>query len=143
MGVGQNAAVAWLTLSYALVTVAATVSLIVNFGPYAAGGGLLVASIARFAASLLLTRLLFFPEIRWSGLFVSTLSPLLAGLTVALGVNAAMPSDMTSWPSLIAAYVFAGVTVLVLNLAFTAPWAAGREIVHRVVTAVRTHRALA
>jgi len=143
MGMGRNAPLAWLSLSYALLTVLATIVLIVNFGPYAAGGGLLVASVLRVVVSLWLTRRLFFRGLRWSTLLVSSVTPLLAGTAVALGLNTTALSAVASWPALVAAYAFAAIAVLLANLVLTALVPAGREIIGRVVVAVRTHRALA
>lgn len=141
MGTGQNAPVAWLSLTYALLTVLATIVLIVNFGPYAAGGGLLVASVVRVAASLWLTRRLFFQGLRWSSLLVSSVVPLLAGLAVALGLTATALSEVAGWPALVAAYALAAIAVLVTNLILTALWPVGRETVARVISAARAHRA--
>lgn len=141
MGTGRNAPVAGLSLSYALVTVLATIVLIANFGPYAAGGGVLVASVVRVAASLWLTRRLFFQGLRWSALLVSSVIPLLAGLAVALGLNATALSEVASWPALAAAYAIAAIAVLVTNLVLTALRPEGREIIGRLVNAIRAHQA--
>lgn len=143
MGIGQNAPVAWLTLGYALLTVAGTIMMIFNFGPYAAGSGLLIASVARLAASLWLTRLLFFQQLRWSTLLVSTVIPILAGLMVALGVDGTVLRAVPHWPALIGIYALAAVAVLTISLALTASWPAGRMIVGRVVNVLRTHGAAA
>ncbi len=140
MGLGQNAPIAWLSLAYALLTVLATIVLMVNFGPYAAGGGLLVASAARVAASMWLTRRLFFQGLRWSTLLVSSLTPMLAGLVVALGLSATRLTEVSSWPLLIAAFAVSALLALLCSLALTLLWPTGREIVGRVFTALQAQR---
>lgn len=135
MGSGRNAPLAGLSTAYAVLTVAATLVLIVRFGPYAAGGGLLLASVVRVAASLWLTRRLFFPHLAWSRLLIANLSPLFAGIAVALGFQALALGEVSGWAPLVAVYALAAACVLTVNLALTALWPAGREQLARVAGA--------
>jgi len=142
MGIGQNVPVAWLSVLYALLTVLATIVVMRMFGPYAAGVGLLLASVVRLALSIWLTRSRFFVTLRWSALVVSSLLPLVAGVGVALWLHAVGAGLVSGWLQLLLFYAIAAIIVLATVLLFTAPWAVGREIIGRVFTAVRTHRAL-
>ena len=142
MGIGQNAPVAWLSVLYALLTVLATIVVMRMFGPYAAGVGLLLASGVRLAISIWLTRSRFFVTLRWSALVVSSLLPLVAGVGVALWLHAVGAGLVSGWLQLLLFYALAAIIVLATVLLFTAPWAVGREIIGRVFTAVRAHRAL-
>jgi len=139
MGIGQNAPVAWLSVLYALLTVSATIMVMQVFGPYAAGVGLLFASIVRLAVSIWLTRSRFFVTLRWSDLAVSSLLPLVAGVGVALWLHAVGAGLVSGWLQLLLFYTLAATTVLAAVLMLTAPWAVGREIIGRVFAAVRAH----
>lgn len=140
MGIGQNAPVAWISVIYSLLTVFATIVLMSMFGPYAAGVGLLLASVVRVALSLWLTRSSFFLHMRWSELVVSSVLPLVAGLGIALGLHVADVGKVSGWLPLLLFYVLAASAVLVTALLLTVPWVAGREILGRVYAALRALR---
>lgn len=138
MGIGQNVPVAWLSVLYALLTVLATIVLMRMFGPYAAGVGLLLASIVRVMVSIWLTRSRFFMHVCWPELIVSSLLPLIAGIGVALGLHATGAGQVSSWLALLFFYILAAVTVLAVALLLTTPWSAGREILSRVYVALKS-----
>jgi O-antigen/teichoic acid export membrane protein len=132
MGIGQNAPVAWLSVLYSFLTVIATVTLMSIYGAYAAGTGLLVASIVRVALSIWLIHNRFFVSMRYLDLIVSSLLPLAAGIGVALLLFIVGAGQVSGWYTLILFYTFAAVVVLVVVLLLTVPWRVGREILTRL-----------
>ena len=140
MGMGRNAPVAWISLMYSVATVVFTVLLIRGFGPLAAGAGLLVASLGRVAASLLVTRRQFFPQLRWGELMVSSVLPLAIGVTVALGVYRSGYAQAQSWASLIAQYACVAVLVLVATVLASLLTRSGREFIATARAALRPVR---
>lgn len=141
MGIGRNAPVAWISLIYSVATVLFTVLLIRAYGPLAAGAGLLVASVGRIAASLVVTRRQFFPQLGWGELLVSTVLPLAVGVGLALGVHSSGYAQAQHWASLIAQY--AGLAALVLASTLTASMLtpSGRDIVARTLVSLRARPA--
>lgn len=138
MGTGQNAPVAWISLVYAVLTVLATVVLIVHYGPGAAGGGLLVASVVRVALSMWFTRRLFFPQARWMPLFVCNLVPMLAGVGIVYALDGTALGTASTWWGLVADYALTALIVLVAALLSSALWPTGRAVAARVASAALT-----
>ena len=139
MGMGRNAPVAWISLMYSVATVVFTVLLIRGFGPLAAGAGLLVASLGRVAASLVVTRRQFFPQLRWGELMVSLVLPLAIGVTVALGVHQSGYAQAHSWASLVAQYACVAALVLVATVLTSLLTLSGREFIATTRAALRSH----
>ena len=141
MGTGRTRPLAGLSVAYSLLTIVATIGLMRRFGPLAAGGGLLVASLFRVAAAILLTRRLFFPELDRGLLWIATLVPLVAGCAVSLVIDASGAAMVSTWPGVVLAYVAIAAAVFLATLALTLPWPGGRAIVARVLAASRRRRA--
>ena len=137
MGMGRNAPVAWISLMYSAATVLFTVLLIRAYGPLAAGAGLLVASVGRVAASLVVTRLQFFPQLGWGELLVSSVLPLAVGVALALGVHQTGYAQAHQWVSLIAQYAGLGALVLASTLLVSMLTPSGRDIIARTLASLR------
>jgi O-antigen/teichoic acid export membrane protein len=137
MGTGRNAAVAFITVLYSIITVAFTVVLIHIFGPLAAGGGLLVASVARVAAALIQTKRDFFPFLTWLELSISTVVPLLAGIVVAIVTDVIGPGEIQSWIHLVGVYVALSASVLIVAVVLTSLNGNGRMVVGAVLRTLR------
>lgn len=141
MGMGRNAPVAWISLTYSAATVLFTVLLIRAYGPLAAGAGLLVASAGRVTASLVVTRRQFFPQLGWSELLVSSVLPLAVGVALALGVHHTGYAQAHHWASLIAQYAGLAALVLASTLLLSMLTPSGRDIVARTLAALRARAA--
>jgi O-antigen/teichoic acid export membrane protein len=141
MGIGRNAPLAWISVAYSIVTVALTVVLITAFGPLAAGGGILAASVLRVGAALVVTRRDFFPGLGRGELGVSTVVPIAAGLVVALGAQHLGLGGAGTWLGAGLLYAVFAAAVLLLTLALTLAAPSGRQIVR--LTAASWHRAAA
>lgn len=142
MGVGDNAPLAMMSVTYSIVTIAATIVLMRVFGPYAAGLGLLAASFGRVAAALWLTRRRFFPALAWTDLTVSSVLPLVVGSCIALALQAAQAGEVTNWFALVVSYAGIAAAVLLATLALTALSRTGRAIVARAAAALRRRETL-
>ena len=129
MGIGRNELVAWLSVGYSVLTVALTVVLIAGWGPAVAGGGLLIASVVRVFAALLLTRRACFPELRWGELVVSTLVPVTVGSVIAVGAQALQLGRADTWLSAALLYAAFAAAVLAATIAVTLVARSGRRIV--------------
>lgn len=140
MGVGRNVAVAAISVLFSVLTVILTIVLIASFGSEAAGMGLLLASVARVAASMILTRRLFFPEIQWSALFVSTALPVLVGIGITTGSENLITLRINGWLELALAYATLSAAVFVACLLATALTPVGRGIVLRFTQSFKRHR---
>jgi O-antigen/teichoic acid export membrane protein len=138
MGIGRNAQVAFITVLYSIVAIAFTVILISTFGPFAAGGGLLVASVVRLAAALVQTKRDFFPFLSWADLSTSTVVPLAAGTFVAIVTDVAGAGEVRSWFHLVAIYVALSISVLILTLTLTSLTDNGRRVVSALLRALRS-----
>jgi len=141
MGIGRNVPVAWISVAYSVITVVLTVALISAFGPLAAGGGLLAASVLRVGAALVVTRHDFFPALAWGELGVSTLLPIAAGTAVALGAWHLGLGVASTWLGAGLLYAVFAAAVLACTLVLTAAAPSGRQIVR--LTAASWHRAAA
>ena len=86
---GTRARPIWISVAYSVVTVVPTVVLIRAYGPQAAGAGILIASVVRVAATLVVTRRGFFPQLHWGQLLVSSVLP--------LAIGSSSPSVYTNW----------------------------------------------
>ena len=137
MGMGRNEPVAWISLFYSAATVVFTVLLIRAYGPLAAGAGLLVASVGRVAASLVVTRRQFFPQLGWGELLVSSVLPLAVGVALAVGVHQTGYAQAHHWVSLIAQYAGLAALVLASTLLVSMLTPSGRDIVARTLASLR------
>ena len=138
MGIGRNAPVAFISALYSVITVVFTVLLIKTIGPLAAGAGLLVASVVRVAAALVMTRRNFFPELPWGELVVSTVLPLAAGISIALAAQVIGVGHIQGWVHLIAFYAALGAAVAAATVAMTALTGSGRKILFQVNLSLRS-----
>jgi O-antigen/teichoic acid export membrane protein len=140
MGIGRNVPVAAISVLFSVLTVIMTVMLIASFGSQAAGMGLLLASVARVMASMVLTRRLFFPGLGWGELFVSTALPVLVGVGIALvGRNFAnLRAD--GWLELVALYAALSVGIFVVGILAAGVTSAGRGIVLRFARSFKRRR---
>lgn len=138
MGIGRNAPVAFISVLYSLITVVFTVLLIKTVGPLAAGAGLLVASVVRVAAALIMTRRNFFPSLPWGDLVVSTVFPMIAGVSIALGARGIDVGQTPGWVYLIAVYVALGAAVVATTIAITALTSSGRKIMMLAYLSLRS-----
>jgi O-antigen/teichoic acid export membrane protein len=138
MGMGRNAPVAFISVLYSVLTVIFTVLLIKTVGPLAAGGGLLVASVVRVLASLVITRRSFFPGLGWRELAISTVLPLVAGVAIALGAQGVDWGQIHGWIHLVFLYVALSATVLAVTVGISVLTATGRDIVIRISNSLRT-----
>jgi O-antigen/teichoic acid export membrane protein len=138
MGIGRNAPVAFISVLYSVITVVFTVLLIKTIGPLAAGAGLLVASVVRFAAALVITRRNFFPQLPWGELVVSAVLPLAVGLSIALAAQGIGVGHVLGWIHLIALYAALGAAVVVATVAMTALTGSGRKILSQTYLSLRS-----
>lgn len=138
MGIGRNASVAFISVLYSVITVVSTVLLIKTIGPLAAGAGLLVASVVRVAAALTITRRNFFPSLPWGELVVSTVVPMVAGVSIALAAREAGIGHTLGWVYLIAVYAALGVAVVATTVAITALTSSGRKILLQAYLSLRS-----
>lgn len=140
MGIGRNAPVALITVSYSVITIVFTVILIHAFGPLAAGSGLLLASAVRVVAGLVWTKRDFFPFLSWAELSISTLVPLIAGSLVAIATYLVGIGEIDSWVHLVAIYVALSASVLVVTVIMTSLNANGRLLVSALIESVRSRK---
>ncbi|MBY3311218.1 oligosaccharide flippase family protein [Rhizobium laguerreae] len=105
MGMGRNAPAAYTSLVYSLMTVVCSFVSIRYFGPYAAGAGLLAASLVRVPIALLVTRKCFFSTFTAEQMFACTASPILVGVCVVVGSLGLDFTWINGWLSLAIAYV--------------------------------------
>jgi O-antigen/teichoic acid export membrane protein len=131
MGIGRNAPVAAITLLYSAITVAFTVVLIKAFGPAAAGTGLVVASVVRVTAALVLTHRDFFPQLAWAELMTSTVLPVAAGVLLAVGALRLGVGEVHGLAQVAVLYVALATTVLAASVAGSALTDGGRKILWR------------
>lgn len=129
MGIGRNAAVAGLSTGFAVLTIVLTIALIGLAGPQAAGVGLLIASVARVAASIFLTRRLFFPALGWGELFVSTALPAITGVAIAIWGRTLTSADPQTWLEVGLHYPLLSLLVFAVGIALTVTTQTGRHIV--------------
>lgn len=128
MGMGRNAPVAAISLLYSVLTVGMTILLIKHFGPKAAGAGLLIASVVRVSAALLITRRLFFPELTWAQLMVSTVLPVAVGAVIVAGGLYTSWAQPENWLTMLPVYAAISTLVLIANVLTSALTRTGREI---------------
>jgi O-antigen/teichoic acid export membrane protein len=140
MGIGQNAPVAWLSIGYALSTVILTIVLIRSFGPLMAGAGLLLASVGRVAAAMVLTRARFFPALPWRAQMRSTVLPITVGCAMALGLHAIASWEGLGWAALLVAYPLMALLVLVSILGVSSLSPGGRAVVLQALNGLRALR---
>ena len=137
MGMGQNVHVAWISVMYSIATVVFTVILIRALGPQAAGAGLLVASVIRVAAAIVVIRRSFFQHLTWRALLTSTVLPVVVGVACAMGLHLLGISDALGWTEFLAKYAAFSAVVLVAMLLFTSMIQSGRAILASVFRTLR------
>lgn len=140
MGMARNVAVAAISVLFSVLTVSLTVILIATIGPAAAGVGLLLASIARVTASMLLTRRIFFPALRWKDLCVSTALPVAIGIAITILCRKFVVFDIHSWFSLIPIYAALSTMIVVICIGLTCLTSGGRYFVLSIVSSIKRHR---
>lgn len=131
MGIGRNISVAGISVLFSALTVLMTVALIAVFGAEAAGMGLLLASIARVMASMVLTRRLFFTGLGWGELLVSTALPVLVGSGAALGAQSLVRLHANGWVELALFYAALSAAVIGACILVTSSTSSGRGILLR------------
>ena len=132
MGMGRNASVASISVFFAIITVFMTIIFVYLFGSIAAGMGLLIASIARVAMSMTLTKRLFFPSVPWRQLWMCTASPALLGTLLAC-VGHFLPGMQTeSYVELIIRYGAMSFVVTISCVAAISLTRDGRSILLRL-----------
>lgn len=105
MGIGDIATVAKLSLWYSGITVLASLALLLSFGPYAAGGGIVIASLLRVGMSVHYVRQIFGRSLNPWRIWWSTVAPLAIGLAIAGTLVWITPVLPCSWLTIAVAYV--------------------------------------
>jgi O-antigen/teichoic acid export membrane protein len=114
LGSGRPAQIARISLAYAAVTIVASLLLLTLLGPMAAGAGLVVASVFRLAASLLLAHRGLFAGSGLSALLQSTLVPMSIGTGLAYGLLLVNLPAVNSWGQVAGQYTAIAGAVVVL-----------------------------
>ncbi len=133
MGTGRNRSLTWLTLMYSLLVIIITVTAISYFGPYAAGVGIVIASIVRIGLTFFILCKDSFKFVTASQLISSNLMPLLVGLLVAGTWWSFSDIQITNWFFLILTYIlisFLTCTSIVLTSLLTR---FGRDLFQQVI----------
>ncbi|WP_413458824.1 lipopolysaccharide biosynthesis protein [Herbaspirillum huttiense] len=140
MGMARNVAVAAISVLFSVLTVSLTVIFIATIGAAAAGVGLLLASIARVAASMILTRRIFFPSLLWKDLFVSTALPVGIGIAVTILCRNFVDFNVNSWFSLIPIYAALATLIMAICVALSCLTSCGREFIQLIASSIKRHR---
>lgn len=140
MGVGRNKPVAGISVLYSTLTVISTILLVAAFGSAAAGAGLLLASVARVIASMVLTKRLFFVDLNWLSLLVSTALPVLVGCGVALACRNLFQLHVDGWFQLIFMYGSLSAVIALACLLATGTTSTGRDLIIRFARVFPKHR---
>ncbi|QIM53987.1 lipopolysaccharide biosynthesis protein [Hydrogenophaga crocea] len=137
MGMGRNKPVAGVSVLFSALTVISTILLVAVFGVAAAGAGLLLASVARVLASMVLTKRLFFTDLEWSALLVSTALPLLVGCGLAALFRSFFQLHADGWTQLAIMYGGLSLVVGLTCLLVTGVTSTGRGIIVRFARSIR------
>jgi O-antigen/teichoic acid export membrane protein len=105
MGAGFASRVAMISIWYSLVTIVSSIALLYTLGPYAAGGGIVIASVIRVWISIACARRDFGLELSNARILASHILPLIAGCCIAVASEWTPASGLSSWPAVIAAYL--------------------------------------
>jgi O-antigen/teichoic acid export membrane protein len=138
MGMGRNAPAAYTSLVYSLMTVIFSFVSIWHFGPYAAGAGLLAASLVRVPLALVVTRRCFFRAFSVEQMFACTVAPILVGICVVIGSLGLDFTWINGWLSLGFAYVCSACVVSAAIAAAALTTKTGSIILSRVYASFRT-----
>ncbi|MBY5544938.1 oligosaccharide flippase family protein [Rhizobium leguminosarum] len=138
MGMGRNAPAAYTSLAYSVMTVVFSFISIWCFGPYAAGAGLLVASLIRVPLALLVTRNCFFSTFSAEQMFACTVAPILVGICIVVGSLGLNFTWINGWLSLAFAYVCSVCVVSAAIAAVAMTTKTGSIILSRIYGSVRT-----
>lgn len=137
VGTGQTVRIALITTVHAVLTVALTVAVILALGPWAAGGGYLLANLVRLLATLWFANRHFESDAPLAWLAACNLPPLLAGLVVAIGAWEAGWPDAGSWATWLVSYAALGLVVAGVAVLATAVTRPGRDITAQTARALR------
>jgi cell division protein FtsW (lipid II flippase) len=108
-------------------------------GPYAAGLGLAIASLARVALALSLLKRDFGEHMNSRDLLISNVVPLVAGIALAWMMIKMTPvSDIRDWPAVIITYVLLSLGVLLVVTACTATTSFGWQLLGHLARGRRT-----
>lgn len=140
MGIGRNAPVATISVLFSVLTIPLTIVSIGLWGPQAAGVGLLLASVIRVGASMVLTKRLFFPELSWNGLLVSTALPAVIGIGVAFGGREVLGHQPAAWSGIVVSYAILSATVVIFGLLASCTSGVGRCMVTGLAQSFKEHR---
>ena len=133
MGTGRNAPLAWISLFYSLLTIILTIVAISCLGPYAAGLGIAIASVARVFVSLIVLRRDSFKFVAISQLIASTVLPLFVGLLTA-GLWWAFSSlQASNWISLILTYALISASTFTAIILVSLLSRFGRDLLQQAI----------
>jgi O-antigen/teichoic acid export membrane protein len=138
MGMGRNAPAAYTSLAYSVMTVVFSFVSIWCFSPYAAGAGLLAASLVRVPLALVVTRRCFFRAFSVEQMFACTVAPILVGICVVIGSLGLDFTWINGWLSLGFAYVCSACVVSAAIAAAALTTKTGSIILSRVYASFRT-----
>lgn len=136
LGRGRQRLVAVVSVVHSVLTLLLTVTLIVTFGPSAAGGGLLGANLFRLMATLWLARQTLGTSAPWPILLCSNGIPIAAGTALALIVHGVKPTWVTNWPTLLTAGAAISVATVITGTLLTWTIPAGRPLVRDAMNAI-------
>jgi O-antigen/teichoic acid export membrane protein len=105
MGAGLASRVAMISIWYSAITILSSLLLLYTLGPYAAGGGIVFASVIRIWMSIAWARRDFGAELTTNRILASNILPLLAGCAIAAALEWTPVANLSSWRSLIATYM--------------------------------------
>ena len=129
LGTGQLKYLVRISIAYSVITVGLTVILILLIGPYAAGLGMLIASVVRVILSILIVKRHFFKDVRLTELFVSSIMPILITFLLAILWSFYVSSIIFTWPYLIAMYIVISLSILISILATSSMSVFGRILI--------------
>jgi len=129
MGTSQVSLLALTSMVYSVVTIVSSIYLLHTFGPYAAGAGIALASLARVTLSLVLLKRAFAEVMATQHLLIANILPLVASMAVVWVVSTQVPvATLQDWPSIVATYIGLSLAVLLAVTGCTATTVYGRSI---------------
>lgn len=139
MGIGRNRYVAGISVLHSTITVILSILLVALFGSVVAGAGLLLASVVRVIASMVLTKRLFFVDLGWPALVVSTVLPVSVGFGGVLVCRCLFQLQFDRWLQIVIMYGALFVMTIFACLLATSLTRAGREIIRSLRKFSRKH----
>jgi O-antigen/teichoic acid export membrane protein len=137
MGIGDVFRLTQLTFITAILTVVFTFIFILNFGPLAAGIGVIVGNGVRLVFVIFFSKKSFESFISLRTLILVTMPPLLAGLLVAYAWDFSGILTPSTWPLIVVDYVLVSACVAIASIVMTSISAQGR---HYVLASARAAR---